>query len=133
MAPVVRSPAASYCACIPRLTPAAPPPAAPQTRAYKLKSWTDAEDFLSQLAKSSGKLLKGGDPDLNTAARMVLYDWQRGKIPFFTLPPGHTEEKPAKDGEEPIVPALAVTEEEAATEAGAAPHNAAAAAQAVRA
>ena len=24
----------------------------------------------------------------------MLYDWQRGKIPFFTLPPGHTEEKP---------------------------------------
>ena len=41
-----------------------------------------------------GKLSKGGEPDLNTAARMVLYDWQRGKIPFFTLPPGHTEEKP---------------------------------------
>lgn len=26
---------------------------------------------------------------------MVLYDWQRGKIPFFTLPPDHTEEAPA--------------------------------------
>jgi nuclear GTP-binding protein len=38
--------------------------------------------------------LKGGDPDLQTAARMILYDWQRGKIPFFTLPPDHTEEKP---------------------------------------
>lgn len=25
---------------------------------------------------------------------MVLYDWQRGKIPFFTLPPDHTEEAP---------------------------------------
>lgn len=25
---------------------------------------------------------------------MVLYDWQRGKIPFFTLPPDHTEGAP---------------------------------------
>jgi nuclear GTP-binding protein len=25
---------------------------------------------------------------------MMLYDWQRGKIPFFKLPPGHTEDKP---------------------------------------
>ena len=26
---------------------------------------------------------------------MVLYDWQRGKIPFFALPPDHTAELPA--------------------------------------
>ncbi len=47
-----------------------------------------------QLAKASGKLLRGNEPDLNTAARMVLYDYQRGKIPFFTLPPGHTADAP---------------------------------------
>ena len=64
-----------------------------QRRAYKIKFWRDAEDFLTQLAMASGKLLKGGEPDLNTAAKMVLYDWQRGKIPFFSLPPGHTEAK----------------------------------------
>lgn len=64
-----------------------------QRRAYKIKFWRDSEDFLTQLANASGKLLKGGEPDLNTAAKMVLYDWQRGKIPFFSLPPGHTEEK----------------------------------------
>ena len=64
-----------------------------QRRAYKIKFWRDAEDFLTQLATASGKLLKGGEPDLNTAAKMVLYDWQRGKIPFFSLPPGHTEAK----------------------------------------
>lgn len=42
--------------------------------------------------------MKGGDPDLNTAARMVLYDWQRGKVPFYTLPPGYTDEAPGKSG-----------------------------------
>ena len=66
-----------------------------QRRAYKLKAWDGAEDFLAQLARASGKLVKGGEPDLNTAAKMVLYDWQRGKIPFFCLPPGHTPDKPA--------------------------------------
>jgi nuclear GTP-binding protein len=67
----------------------------PQRRAYRIKSWEDSEDFLAQLARLSGKLLKGGDPDLNTAARMVLYDWQRGKIPFYTLPPDYTDLPPA--------------------------------------
>ena len=63
-------------------------------RAYKLKGWVDGEDFLDQVARGAGKLNKGGDPDLNTAAKMVLYDWQRGKIPFFTLPPESEEELP---------------------------------------
>mmetsp|Transcript_35555 Transcript_35555/g.78915 ORF Transcript_35555/g.78915 Transcript_35555/m.78915 type:complete len:702 (+) Transcript_35555:106-2211(+) len=113
-------------------------------RAYKISEWADCEDFLTQLAKLSGKLLKGGDPDLNTAARMVLYDWQRGKVPFFTLPPDYQEKAPVKElgdavAQQPApellelpVPAEAVTEEDALAEAGARPENAAAAARAVR-
>ena len=76
------------------LTHACPCVHAKQRRAYKLRSWDGAEDFLTQLAQASGKLGRGGEPDLNTAAKMVLYDWQRGKIPFFTLPPGHLPDKP---------------------------------------
>ncbi|GKF66813.1 nuclear/nucleolar GTPase 2, partial [Tanacetum coccineum] len=57
------------------------------TRAYKIKEWEDENDFLVQLCKLSGKLLRGGEPDLMTAAKMVLHDWQRGKIPFFVPPP----------------------------------------------
>lgn len=45
------------------------PPVPVQRRAYKLKEWADTEDFLTQVARISGKLLKGGDPDLNTVAR----------------------------------------------------------------
>ncbi|XP_027340593.1 nuclear/nucleolar GTPase 2 [Abrus precatorius] len=56
-------------------------------RAYRIKEWDDENDFLLQLCKSTGKLLKGGEPDLMTAAKMVLHDWQRGKIPFFVPPP----------------------------------------------
>ncbi|GIM05189.1 hypothetical protein Vretimale_9632 [Volvox reticuliferus] len=112
-------------------------------RAYKIKGWTDTEDFLAQLARLSGKLLRGGEPDLNTAARMILYDWQRGKIPFFTLPPDHTEDAPGAGAEDAStaaavnparlpVPSEMVTEEDAMKEAGAKPEAAAAAARAVR-
>lgn len=37
--------------------------------------------------------VQGGEPDLQTAAKMVLHDWQRGKIPFFTLPPATADER----------------------------------------
>ncbi|CAN6452478.1 unnamed protein product [Victoria cruziana] len=56
-------------------------------RAYKISDWEDEDDFLVQLSRLSGKLLKGGEPDLMTAAKMVLHDWQRGRIPFFVPPP----------------------------------------------
>ncbi|WOL15421.1 nuclear/nucleolar GTPase 2 [Canna indica] len=56
-------------------------------RAYMIDDWADENDFLEQLCKSTGKLLRGGEPDLMTAAKMILHDWQRGKIPFFVPPP----------------------------------------------
>ena len=46
-----------------------------------------AERFLDALARRCGKLGRGGEADANTAAKMVLYDWQRGKIPFYAEPP----------------------------------------------
>ena len=51
--------------------------------------------MLSAIAKKSGKLLKGGEPDQEAAAKMVLNDWIRGKIPFFVSPP----ERPPKADE----------------------------------
>ncbi|KAG8662815.1 nuclear/nucleolar GTPase 2 isoform X2 [Manihot esculenta] len=60
-------------------------------RAYKIEDWDDENDFLIQLCKLTGKLLKGGEPDLKTAAKMVLHDWQRGRIPFFVPPPRQEE------------------------------------------
>lgn len=62
-------------------------------RAYKIKNWVDEYDFLQQLCKLTGKLLKGGEPDYKTAAKMVLHDWQRGKIPFFVPPPKLDDEQ----------------------------------------
>ncbi|KAL4857344.1 Nuclear/nucleolar GTPase 2 [Chlorella vulgaris] len=109
-------------------------------RAYKLSEWSDTEDFLAQVARMSGKLGKGGEPDLNTAARMVLNDWQRGKIPFFTLPPGHTEDSPATlaaaeaaaaAASEVPVAAEGVTEEDAKAAIDGDPEKAAVAARAM--
>ncbi|CAD5124482.1 DgyrCDS12763 [Dimorphilus gyrociliatus] len=54
---------------------------------YKVKDWRDSEHFLEMIAFRSGKLLKGGNPDYSTVAKMVLNDWQRGKIPYFVKPP----------------------------------------------
>lgn len=54
---------------------------------YQIREWSSPTDFLEQLAVRRGKLLQGGVPDLDIAARMVLYDWQRGKLPWFKEPP----------------------------------------------
>ncbi|ORZ40251.1 NUC091 domain-domain-containing protein [Catenaria anguillulae PL171] len=60
-------------------------------KTYELSSWTDHLDFLEQIARKSGRLLKGGEPDVSTVAKMVLTDWLRGKIPFFATPPEFDE------------------------------------------
>ncbi|GHJ84646.1 hypothetical protein NliqN6_1048 [Naganishia liquefaciens] len=59
-----------------------------------------ASVMLSAIAKKSGKLLKGGEPDQESVAKMILNDWIRGKIPYFATPP----EKSAQtvNTEEPI-------------------------------
>lgn len=56
-------------------------------RHYKVEDWEDSVDFLEQIARRMGKLTKGGHPDINTTARMVLNDWQRGRLPYYVKPP----------------------------------------------
>lgn len=43
--------------------------------------------FLAMVAKSYGRVLKGGVPDKIAAARAVLRDWNSGKIPYYTPAP----------------------------------------------
>ncbi|KAF4708424.1 nucleolar gtp-binding protein [Perkinsus olseni] len=65
--------------------------------------WADGDDFLTKIAQQMGKLRKGGEADIETAARIVLYDWQKGRIPYFELPPKDGEddqEDEAKEEEE---------------------------------
>jgi nuclear GTP-binding protein len=55
------------------------------------QSW-EPEDFLDKLARMKGRLLKGGEPDLDGVAKIVLSDWVRGRIPYFVVPPERPEE-----------------------------------------
>ncbi|KAG6878597.1 hypothetical protein C0993_003052 [Termitomyces sp. T159_Od127] len=54
---------------------------------YNLPEWTSTLEFLTMLAMTSGRLLKGGTPDVNSAARHVLQDWNNQKIPYYSEPP----------------------------------------------
>lgn len=54
---------------------------------YKLPSFSTVDDFLQKVAAIRGKLKKGGIVDTEAAARIVLHDWNEGKIPYYTLPP----------------------------------------------
>jgi nuclear GTP-binding protein len=40
-----------------------------------------------RVAHKRGKLKRGGIPDVDAAARIVLHDWNDGRIPFFTRAP----------------------------------------------
>lgn len=60
-------------------------------KTYKIMEWDNHIDFLEKLARKSGKLLKKGEPDITIISRMILNDWQRGKLPFYVPPPGFEE------------------------------------------
>lgn len=57
-------------------------------KTYQVKDWTTATEFLEKVAFRSGKLLKKGDPDISIVARMILNDFQRGKLPYYVIPSG---------------------------------------------
>lgn len=69
-------------------------------RTYNIQDWENCEDFLQKIAERTGKLLKGGEPDVITISKMILNDWQRGKIPYFTPPPGFEKPLTAEDNNE---------------------------------
>lgn len=60
-------------------------------KTYRIDEWATPLEFLEKLAQRTGKLLKKGEPDITITARMVLNDWQRGKLPFFVCPPGYEQ------------------------------------------
>ena len=63
---------------------------------YGINKFADAEEFLKLLAIKMGKLRKGGEPDLDITAKLVLIDWQKGDIPYYSLPEGEVDKKEAK-------------------------------------
>ncbi|XP_067950471.1 guanine nucleotide-binding protein-like 3 homolog [Watersipora subatra] len=54
---------------------------------YNIPMYTDCANFLALLTKRYGMLKKGGLPNITKAARMVLQDWNSGKITYYTQPP----------------------------------------------
>lgn len=49
-------------------------------KTYDVEWKNDPESFLDALAIKKKKLQKGGTPDVNTIASMLILDWQNGKI-----------------------------------------------------
>lgn len=60
----------------------------------------EAIRFLEALARKGGRLIKGGEADVDGVAKMVLNDFLRGKIPWFSPPPAAEGAEAKKDGEE---------------------------------
>ncbi|CAK7349360.1 unnamed protein product [Dovyalis caffra] len=63
---------------------------------YKIASFDSVDDFLQKLATVRGRLKKGGIVDVDAAARIVLHDWNEGKIPYYTLPPARNQNEPSE-------------------------------------
>jgi nuclear GTP-binding protein len=70
-------------------------------RTYELKNWQTADEFLELMARKTGKLLKGGEADMDAVAKMVLNDFLRGRIPWYVAPP-RREVVEGEGGEEGI-------------------------------
>ncbi|KAH8517702.1 hypothetical protein H0E87_005571 [Populus deltoides] len=63
---------------------------------YKIPSFDSVDDFLQKVATVRGRLKKGGIMDVDAAARIVLHDWNEGKIPYYTMPPARNQGEPSE-------------------------------------
>ncbi|KAK7384958.1 hypothetical protein VNO78_30661 [Psophocarpus tetragonolobus] len=65
---------------------------------YKIGSFKsgNVDDFLLKVATVRGKLKKGGIVDIAAAARIVLHDWNEGKIEYYTMPPNRDQGEPSE-------------------------------------
>ena len=78
---------------------------------YNLPEIGPTITFLTMIALTTGRLLKGGTPDINAAARTVLMDWNHQKIPYMSTPPVvHPSLVPATmSGSETVAPGAETT------------------------
>ncbi|NWX38592.1 GNL3 protein, partial [Notiomystis cincta] len=54
---------------------------------YNIPDFRDPEEFLSLLAQKRGMLKKGGVPDIENVAKLVLCDWSGARIKYYSQPP----------------------------------------------
>ncbi|NXC98080.1 GNL3 protein, partial [Certhia familiaris] len=55
---------------------------------YNIPDFKNPEEFLSLLAQKRGMLKKGGVPDIENIAKLVLCDWTGARIKYYSQPPG---------------------------------------------
>lgn len=60
------------------------------------ETWTSSLDLMEKIAKKAGRLLKGGDPCIRSAAVTIIHDFQRGKLPHFVAPPELKQDEEVK-------------------------------------
>ena len=60
---------------------------------YRIADYDNAKEFLINVAMTRGRLKKGGIPDLEGTAQMVLQDWVAGRIKYYSLPPNYKSTK----------------------------------------
>lgn len=54
---------------------------------YGVPDYETPEEFFAIKAQRQGRYKRGGIPDVNISARMLIDDWNRGKIRYYTVPP----------------------------------------------
>jgi len=55
---------------------------------YRIADYSNATQFLVNVSISRGKFKKGGVADIEAAARLVIDDWNSGKLTHYVPPPG---------------------------------------------
>lgn len=58
---------------------------------FQIPHFDNHEVFLALVARKLGRLLKGGIPDIHAAAKHVLYEWNSGRLKYYTEPPVQVE------------------------------------------
>ena len=75
--------------------------------AYGLPHFENSNEFLSLMAQRWGKIKKGGVPALAQTAKMVLRDWNNGKLAYYTEPPQSLSPIVVDDGSAQVVTSFA--------------------------
>lgn len=65
-------------------------------------TWTTTLELLEKIATKTGRLLRGGEPCLRSAAIYMINDFQRGRLPHYVAPPELKDDEDKKDGKEKI-------------------------------
>ena len=55
--------------------------------------WSTVTQLLEKIATKAGRLLKGGEPCIRSAAITVINDFQRGRLPHYVAPPELKEDE----------------------------------------